>query len=243
MNFKRLIPTFIRKILIDLRFNIKSPHLATTKKLYKFTDEELKFTHILEAFNYLKVAGHNGLIPPVFFEFGCHSGRTFSSAINSSNYLNIENCEFFAFDSFEGLPETNLEDGYFEEGTFYTSEEDFKKIVKNNTGIVLSEKQLIKGFFSNTLTDDLRKTLPKVGIVHIDVDLYSSTIEVLNFIKPLLVQGSLLIFDDWYCFPGGSEAGERKAFMEFCSNNPNFEYEEWKNYSTFGKSIFVKEIP
>ena len=42
----------------------------------------------------------------------------------------------FAFDSFEGLPETNLEDGYFEEGTFYTSEEDFE-IVKKNTGIVL----------------------------------------------------------------------------------------------------------
>ena len=88
MNFKRLIPTFIRKILIDLRFNIKSLHLATTKKLYKFTDEELKFTYLV-AFS----SGHNGLIPPVFFEFGCHSGRTFSS-INSSNYLNIENASF-----------------------------------------------------------------------------------------------------------------------------------------------------
>jgi hypothetical protein len=149
---------------------------------------------------------------------------------------------FFAFDSFEGLPETDKEDGYFEEGTFNTSEEDFKRIVKKNTGYKLSEENIIKGFYNNTLTDNLRETLPKVGIVHIDVDLYSSTIEVLNFIKPLLVKGSLLIFDDWYCFPGGSEAGERKAFMEFSNDNSGFEFEEWKNYSTFGKSIFVKEV-
>ncbi|MDA9608773.1 TylF/MycF family methyltransferase [SAR86 cluster bacterium] len=243
MGLKKFIPKFIRTLLIDLRFVVKNPKLINSRRLYKFTDEELKFTHILEAFNYLKVAGHDGIIPAVFFEFGCHSGRTFSSAINSSNFLGVDDCQFFAFDSFQGLPETNSQDGYFEEGTFHTDKEEFKKIVKKNTGCELNESQLIQGFYSDTLTEDLRKSLPKVGIIHIDVDLYSSTIEVLDFIKPLLVKGSLIIFDDWYCFPGGSLAGERKAFTEFCDANPAFEYEEWKNYSTFGKSIFVKEIP
>ena len=47
--------------------------------------------------------------------------------------------------------------------------------------------------------------MPKVGLVHIDVDLYSSTVEVLEFVKPLLVKSSVLVFDDWYCFPPGSE--------------------------------------
>jgi|TARA_X000001036_G_scaffold354269_1_gene335802 hypothetical protein len=243
MNLKRFIPFFIKKFLINLRFILINRKLIYSRNLYVFTDEELKFTHILEAFNYLKVAGNDGRIPEVYLEFGCHSGRTFSSAMNASKFLGLDNCSFFAFDSFQGLPETNSEDGYFEEGTYHTELTDFKRIVKNNTGTDLAPNQIIKGFYSDTLTNELQDSLPKVGIIHIDVDLYSSAIEVLNFIKPLLVKGSLLLFDDWYCFPGGSLEGERKAFLQFCEENPDFEYEEWKNYSTFGKSIFVKEIP
>ena len=177
-----------------------------------------------------------------FFEFGCHSGRTFATAMNSAYFLDIRECQFFAFDSFEGLPETNSQDGIFKEGTFFTYKENFKKIIKKKTNIELLDNQIIRGFYSDSLTEDLRISLPKVGIIHIDVDLYSSTVEVLDFIKPLLVEGSLLLFDDWYCFPGGSLAGERKAFIEFCEQNPGFEFEEWKNYSNFGRSIFVTDM-
>ena len=39
------------------------------------------------------------------------------------------NCEFFAFDSFRGLPETDeTEDGIFKTGEFNTSKKDFIKI-------------------------------------------------------------------------------------------------------------------
>ena len=81
--------------------------------------------------------------------------------------------------------------------------------------------------------------MPRVGIVHIDVDLYSSSVEVLEFIKPLIVTGSILMFDDWYCFPAGKAKGERLALEEFLLNNEAFTIEEWKNYSTFGKSFFI----
>ena len=86
------------------------------RKWYIETDETFKYIHILEAVNYVRVAE----MPKVFFEFGCHSGRTFSAAILASKFLNFD-MKIYGFDSFEGLPKTSKEeDGYFEGGTFYT---------------------------------------------------------------------------------------------------------------------------
>ena len=85
--------------------------------------------------------------------------------------------------------------------------------------------------------------MPKVGMVHIDVDLYSSTMQILEFIKPLIVVGTVIVFDDWYCFPPGSNKGETRAVKEFKAANPSFQLEEWKAYSTFGKSFFVTSLP
>ena len=107
----------------------------------------------------------------------------------------------------------------------------------------MEKDNLIKGFYSESLTEELKASMPKVGVVHIDVDLYSSTVCVLHFLKSLLVKGSVLVFDDWYAFPGGSFMGERKALNEFLEENPGFAIEPWKSYSTFGQSFFVSRIP
>ena len=85
--------------------------------------------------------------------------------------------------------------------------------------------------------------MPKAGIVHIDVDVYSSTLEVLEFIKPLMVLGTVLLFDDWYCFNPRESKGEKRAFEEFFLKYPNFKTEVWKNYLTFGRSFFVTSLP
>ena len=156
----------------------------------------------------------------------------------------MKNTKFYAFDSFQGLPQTKIEeDGIFETGSFFTSEVDFKKIVKKKTNLILEQKYIIKGFYSKSLTKELQSKMPKVGVVHIDVDLYTSAIEVLEFIKPLMVVGTVLLFDDWYCFPPGSNKGEVKAVNEFMKEHPSFKIEEWKAYSTFGKSFFVTALP
>ncbi len=238
-----LLPNIISKSIFSVLFYIKNHKLIDAKNDYNFSDEKLKFVHLLEGVNYIKSSIPLG-VPPVFLEFGCHSGRTFSSIINAAKYLNISNTEFFAFDSFEGLPETNKnEDGIFETGTFHTTKSNFKKIIKKKTGVKLDDKNIISGFYSNSLTIDLQKKMPKIGMVHIDVDLYSSTIQVLDFIKPLIVKGTLLVFDDWYCFPPNSGKGEPGAVQDFIKKNPGFRIEEWKSYSTYGKSFFVVRVP
>jgi hypothetical protein len=109
----------IRKAIYRLRFAVQQPKLLPAQRDYLYTDEHLKFVHILECVNYSRVAGVEGRIPQVYFEFGCHSGRTFSAAVRASRFLKIEGAEFFAFDSFEGLPQTNSDvDGIFKTGTF-----------------------------------------------------------------------------------------------------------------------------
>lgn len=206
---------------------------------YVYTDDKLKCLHILEAINYTYIAE----VPPVYLEFGCHSGRTFSSAVRAARYLKIKEAQFFAFDSFEGLPATNYStDGYFKAGTFSTSLKEFHSIVRKMAGLKLNTANIVRGFYDTSLTYDIQKRIPKAGVIHIDVDLYSSTVDVLNFIKPLMTVGTVLLFDDWYCFPPGTNKGEARAFSEFCEANPSFAVEEWKTYSTFGKSFFVTRL-
>jgi hypothetical protein len=115
---------------------------------------------------------------------------------------------------------------------------DFECIVYKKTGLHLPVANVVQGFYCDSLTQELQSRMPKAGVVHIDVDLYSSTVDVLRFLKPLLVPGSLLVFDDFYCFPGGSLQGEHKALKEFLQANPEFGVEPWKAYSTFGHLSF-----
>ena len=232
----------LRNILKNVYFNTINRKLLSSYKNYSFSDETAKFTHILEAINYLRIAGDDGnVLPQTYYEFGCHSGRTFSAAMNASKLLKMKNFKSFAFDSFQGLPETDDEDGYFKKGTFHTSEEKFKNIIKQSTGQVLGPEQVISGFYEKSLTPELCQRLPKIGALHIDVDLYSSTVEVLTFVRELLVSGSVILFDDYYCFNPDKPAGELRALNEFLEAHTEFGIIPWKAYSTFGQSFFIKK--
>ena len=240
VRLSNLINPSLSKIIRGTLVFLRSRHLLSSWKLYSLSDEINKYQHITEAINYLRVAGANDRLPHTYFEFGCHSARTFSTAMNAANYLKMKDFSFHAFDSFGGLPETENNDGYFEAGTFNTSKEDFLKIIKRRTGQRLPASSIHQGFYSDSLTPNLQKLLPKAGVIHIDVDLYSSTVELFEFMRPLLCDGSVLLFDDWYCFPAGEEGGEGLAMKEFLLNNQNIRLQPWKAYSTFGQSFFLR---
>lgn len=207
---------------------------------YRFSDEKLKFTHILEVVNYSRIAE----LPYTYCEFGCYSARTFSAAAYASKYLKMNQFPLYAFGSFEGLPNAKKEeDGYFEGGKFSTSISEFLYLVRKQTGLILNLENCFKGYYENTLTRELQSKMPRAGIVHIVADLYSSILEVLKFVKPLMVCKTVLLFDDWYCFPPGESKGEKRALEEFCLKYPNFKTKVWKNYSTFGESFFVTSLP
>ncbi len=233
----------LKNILKNVYYNTVNRNLLSSYRNYTFSDESAKFTYILEAINYLRVAGDVGnVLPQTYYEFGCHSGRTFSAAINALKFLKMKNFKPFAFDSFQGLPETYDMDSYFKKGTFHTSEGKCKNIIKQSTGQVLGPEQVIRGFYEKSLTPELCQRLPKIGVLHVDVDLYSSTVEVLSFTRELLVSGSVILFDDYYCYNPDKPAGEMRALNEFLETNTDFGIIPWKAYSTFGQSFFVKKV-
>ena len=137
---------------------------------------------------------------------------------------------FFAFDSFAGLPEVSADEVHeqWAKGSYQCSEEDFKGNIEME-GVDLENVVIVPGFYDTSLTAETKKkhNLSKVAVANIDCDLYESTILVLDFLTDLLVQGSILIFDDWFCYQGKSDRGEQQACRDWLARNPQLELIEY----------------
>jgi hypothetical protein len=171
---------------------------------------------------------HNQITDGYYFEFGCHKARTMRHAWDAFHAL--YDWTYVAFDSFEGLPEMDSLDSapLWKKGDLKTTEEDFVNTVVKH-GMPREKLKTVKGFYQESLTPELKRDLlPKrAAVVYIDCDLYSSTATALNFAKDFLQKGTVLVFDDWFCFYGDPEKGERRAFREFCEQNPELMFEDY----------------
>ena len=115
----------------------------------------------------------------------------------------------------------------WKKGKLKTSEEDFVKKATRH-GIPKGKLMTVKGFYDTSLTDELAaRLLPtKAAVIYVDCDLYESTVPVLKFLGPFLQRGTILVFDDWNCFHGDPDRGERRAFREFMDAEPRLRFEE-----------------
>jgi O-methyltransferase len=152
-----------------------------------------------------------------YLEFGVYRGTSFILAASLAARNGLDAMRFFAFDSFEGLPES--EGKVFSHGQFACSEETFTQLI-TKAGVPMDRVEKVKGFYDLSLTSEAKRkyALTRAAIVHIDCDLYSSTKDVLAFIEDLLQEGTIVIFDDWSSFrneQNPDEFGEAKAFNEW----------------------------
>jgi O-methyltransferase len=112
---------------------------------------------------------------------------------------------FVGFDSFEGLPEDwdGMPRGAFSTGGKVPDIPD-------------PRFQPVKGYFKDTLPGWLRgREFPRKLVVHMDADLYSSTLLVLVHLLPWLKTGDVLIFDEFH-----SLLHEFRAFCDAVSACP-----------------------
>lgn len=168
-----------------------------------------------------------------FMEFGVQSGDSFNSIINFMNEHELfKNRRLFGFDSWEGLPEeeygVEIYGSWFK-GNFKANYEDVKiciDLFKTKNNISDDRIVLVKGWFKDTLNEKFIKdnNISKLAFANIDVDLYISCKEVLEFIIPLIHKGTIIRFDDWT----NSNQGEFKAWNEFILKYP-FLYEKRDN--------------
>lgn len=109
------------------------------------------------------------------------------------------------FDTFSGLPPCDPEKDCHNEGDFCdVSLETVKDYLHDCKNVLF-----YPGIFPNTSKPLENKTF---CLVHIDADIYESLLSSLDFFYPRMVQGGIIIFDD-YGFP--SCPGARLAVDEF----------------------------
>lgn len=183
-------------------------------------------------------------VPGDYLEFGVWEGRSFAVAYDElmqTRAAHIRRTQvsddeyeawksspprFFAFDSFEGIQQDDDAERMvdYHPGAYACTEERFLNNVAG-LGVDLERVVTVKGYYDQTCTPETRAAhqLDKAAIVHIDCDLYESTVPVLDFVTDILQQGSIIIFDDWYRFQGRPDAGEQRACNEWLARNPHIE--------------------
>lgn len=209
--------------------------------IFSPTPDEIAFKHAMEFAAHTASGGD-------YLEFGVWKGRTFTRAYHIWNYVknfgkSLVPMRFYAFDSFEGLPEikgVDLSTNEFKAGEYACSEEEFKARLKS-AGVDLARVTTVKGWYDQVLNSETKKHLPlkKAAIVLIDVDLYESAVSVLDFLTDYVVDGTVILFDDWFCFRGSAERGEQKAFHEWLAKHPDITASEYHRYNWKSNSFIL----
>jgi O-methyltransferase len=187
------------------------------------------------AFNYARseeVAGD-------YAEFGVWTGRTFVEAWRMGASLGGGR-RFFAYDSFEGLPDAGGidGDGRFKPGEFSYSRQAFEGRLRR-ARVPARDVEIVEGFYDDSL-DPAAPEPREVAIAWVDCDLYASTVPVLDFLTDRLSQGSVLLFDDWFCFKGDATKGEARACGEWLERNPQFTLVPWRQFKWAGQAFIVR---
>ena len=116
--------------------------------------------------------------------------------------------KLFVFDSFEGLPDVvDFDASHFHRGQYKSDFEDVKRYLA-----AYDDVYVYKGFFPQTNAEAVEGE--SFAFVHLDVDLYESTLDCLKFFYPRLSRGGALISHDYYA------QGVYRAFEEFFSDKP-----------------------
>lgn len=127
-----------------------------------------------------------------FVEIGVYRG---GSAKPLTALAKEQNRRIFLYDTFEGIPYTDKSKGDFHEVG------DFKDTDYNSIVAGLPYATVVKGIFPASAVE-----MGPIAFCHIDCDQYQSIIDSVNYLKPLMVKGSILYFDDAPSLDGAMNA-------------------------------------
>ena len=137
-------------------------------------------------------------LPGLTLEFGVATGSTLRIICHRTNGA------VYGFDSFEGLPEDWTH--FQKAGRFNMNGTPPEELPPN--------AELVVGWFADTLPGYVRSHQGNVSFVHMDCDLYSSTKTVLESLRQRIVPGTVIVFDEYFNYPGWQRF-EHRAFSEF----------------------------
>ncbi len=169
-----------------------------------------------------------------YYEFGIYKGYSLYWAERVTRSFRGQDFMFYGFDSFEGMPPSEVDQNkdWFP-GAYKASLEEVEKNLVEN-GAVMDRIVLTKGFFSKDLFSRFDSWKPP-AVVLVDSDIYESCVEVLDFIGPRCVPGTVIVFDDFH----SSVNGETRALREFEQKNPSFRLRRLFRYEADGEVFEV----
>jgi hypothetical protein len=218
---KKFVEAFTRKFFS----NLVQVHSSVTQLLIKKSQETSR-DHILSLYENMEVSGSTPLLftsraeiqrhivnlllsnqdqarKTYLLEFGVFKGtslRYFAKKLKKFTCV--------GFDSFEGL-QSNF-GGVNAQLLFRLKGREPKFMPKNSI--------IIKGMVEETLDKFILKKQVNISLVHLDLDVYSSTKYVLKTLKPKLQSGTYLLFDEMFGNPFW-ENGEYKALKDVFNVN------------------------
>lgn len=150
-----------------------------------------------------------------YHEYGVCGAGQFRLALSKAKKWGLSNMNFFAFDSFKGLPT---------DGSLAMSHEMFWESIKG-AGVNTEKVRTIQGFFQDSLTIKLQSELIAKGrpldFVNIDCDLDESARSVFKFISPMIRPGTVIYLDDFFSTfkAKGNAWGTARAFADFAESH------------------------
>lgn len=141
-------------------------------------------------------------------EFGVATGRTLNHFARIFDRQAVH-----GFDSFEGLPEdwtSRMPKGFFK---------------RSGLPSVRDNCKLHVGWFDETLPPFKKEVKDQpIQLLHVDCDLYSSTVTILTELRKNIVPGTVIVFDEYFNYPGW-QLDEFRAWQEFVAKNAiKYEY-------------------
>jgi O-methyltransferase len=182
-------------------------------------------------------------------EFGTMTGYTASAIGEAMVAVEAQygrpKKKLYLFDSFVGLPEPiaapdvsspHVKLGHWTAGGCKVlGREELFSIVAET--LPTDQFKIVEGWYNESVPAMPSETT--FGFIHVDCDLYQSTIDALSplFQRGQVASGAVLCFDDWTCNRASNAFGEQRAFTEL-SERFNIRSSAW-GYYTWGGARFI----
>ena len=134
-------------------------------------------------------------VPGDFVEVGVWRGGTGAILARALERTKPER-RIYLCDTFSGVVKAGAQDAVYRGGEHANTSEDL--VAALLFGLRIGNARLLRGIFPDETSDKV--TPGPIALCHIDVDVYESAKDVVEWVTPRLAAGGALVFDD-YGFP------------------------------------------
>ncbi len=191
--YRKFLHTFYANDLwIDLRLHAKREAVAY---ILEHMPEALVRADRLDLLSFAyDRAPAEGLV----LEFGVEKGASLR------HLAGLTPRQVHGFDSFEGLP-----------GDWHgTKEAKGAFSLKGRLPKLPGNAVLHVGWFDATLPEFLKRDPSPCALIHVDCDIYASTVSIFSQLAERIQPGTVIVFDEYFNYPGWRQH-EYRAFQEF----------------------------